>query len=241
MKSNNGKYTLQYVGLMAIILAITGCGQYKAIFNLPSCDATQSSSGATLTCPDGSSLFIPFGEDGANGANGSDGANGTNGTNGTDGQDGANGTDGQDGAPGEDGSNGSDGQNGTDGQDGVDGEDGANGSDGQNGADGSDGIDGQDGADGSDGQDGQDGQDGSAEVTKYTFASTSTCVVIHSGFSAQRRNPNFVDLYNGESCSGSAIANLRETGDDDHWLDDETLVMVQGSGSSTVLRKLSFN
>lgn len=103
--------------------------------NGSSCSVIQEPLGATVSCTDGTTAFIP---------------NGVNGQNGQDGQDGEDGQDGQDGTSCSvlqvsngaiisctDGTQGfiANGQDGTDGEDGQDGQDGVDGQDGQDGAD----------------------------------------------------------------------------------------------------------
>ena len=59
-----------------------------------SCSVNQTTSGATLSCTDGTLASIANGINGANGRHGIDGINGVNGVNGQDGADGQNGADG---------------------------------------------------------------------------------------------------------------------------------------------------
>jgi hypothetical protein len=68
-----------------------------------SCSVSSTTTGAIISCEDGTSAVINNGVDGTNGVDGQDGAagqdgqDGVNGTNGANGQDGANGVDGADG------------------------------------------------------------------------------------------------------------------------------------------------
>lgn len=77
---------------MALIL--TGCGQVTINTPFPNgsfeplsgnCTVVQTSVGATISCPDGSSAQIMNGTNGLSGTNGTNGSNGSNGSNGTDG------------------------------------------------------------------------------------------------------------------------------------------------------------
>lgn len=101
--------------------------------NGTSCTVEPQSEGALITCEDGTTAFVEYGEDGTDGTNGVDG---TNGTDGLAGPAGADGVDGQDGATGATGPAGKDGLAGADGLDGAPGQDGKDGAPGQDGKDG---------------------------------------------------------------------------------------------------------
>lgn len=89
------KYVIWTILMMCLSLAMVGCCERTRDSYPVSCNVEQTSTGATYSCPNGSTASITNGTNGTNGSNGSngtngiDGANGTNGTNGTNGQDGA--------------------------------------------------------------------------------------------------------------------------------------------------------
>lgn len=100
------------VRIALLTLALTACGTDQeretvvAVGPEPgSCTAAQTEGGATIVCPDGSSLILTNGKDGARGPKGETGATGPQGAPGKDGTDGIDGIDGQDGVDGKDGKN----------------------------------------------------------------------------------------------------------------------------------------
>lgn len=103
-----------FIGL-SVLLAFGACSSLPSADiqtkTNSSCTVTKTQDGAIVTCPDGSEVFIPQGE---NGKDGIDGQDGQDGRDGTDGKNGENGIDGKDGL---DGTNGIDGQNGENGKD----------------------------------------------------------------------------------------------------------------------------
>jgi len=124
---------------------------------------------------------------------------------------------------------------------GIDGQDGEDGQDGQDGADGEDGADGQDGQDGAQGPPGTPGSTGT--MTFKTFFSTLACQKIMTGFSAQRPSTGAgnLEVYANETCAGGAIQTLNADGNDAYWPTTSTLLILNGTGSSTTLFIINFN
>lgn len=83
-------------------LFLVACGEDRQVITdvvdeNKGCTVTEQADGSLISCEDGTSAFIPNGQDGADGANGQDGqdgAQGPQGPQGPDGQDGQDGTDG---------------------------------------------------------------------------------------------------------------------------------------------------
>lgn len=81
--------------LPIITLALAACGGADPTFiaSVPTCTVTDTASGATLTCPDGSTVVINDGQTGQPGEAGQDGAQGPQGPEGPQGSQGAPGAD----------------------------------------------------------------------------------------------------------------------------------------------------
>lgn len=105
--------------ILVTLLLVTACGEGRfSIRRGKSCTTSQTSTGAIISCEDGSVSAISNGKAGANGVNGTSGVDGSNGVDGTNGKDG---TDGSNGLNGTNGTNGIDGKDGAPGMPGKDG------------------------------------------------------------------------------------------------------------------------
>jgi hypothetical protein len=75
--------------LYVICFLLMGCHHYHTVvIPAQNCTVKQATGGVVVSCPDGSSQFVPNGATGPQGNPGSDGSNGTNGNNGTNGTNG---------------------------------------------------------------------------------------------------------------------------------------------------------
>lgn len=111
-------------------MMLLGCGDVRTVYPLErdgreSCTVYEWEEGATIQCPDGSSVTVFNGETGPEGAPGADGRDGLDGEDGEDGEDGADGRNGRDGAMGPQGVRGPAGPVGAMGPPGEDGDSGA--------------------------------------------------------------------------------------------------------------------
>ena len=93
-------FTYWFIGFVVGLTVLVGCALgIKAPPSSQPCTAVAALGGAQVTCPDGTSVFVP---NGASGAPGQDGVDGTQGTPGQAGQNGATGPTGANGANGAD-------------------------------------------------------------------------------------------------------------------------------------------
>jgi hypothetical protein len=152
--------------------ALTACGQARNQGNTTPCHVASDDAGSRITCPDGSTSYVPNGRPGKDGETG---AAGTPGSAGVDGLDGAAGSKGDQGVKGAQGLPGPEGSEGGSGSDGAPGATGAQGQPGPQGDAGSDGQDGVQGPQGNPGPDGAPGENGSDAAPQTPIAIIDPC------------------------------------------------------------------
>jgi len=86
---------MKNVILLAIVLVLSACGVNERFYTTKTaCSVEAQNYGTTISCPDGTSTYIPNGINGVNGLNGADGRDGVDGRDGADGRDGVDGING---------------------------------------------------------------------------------------------------------------------------------------------------
>lgn len=178
-----------------------------------SCSVTQGDGGVNISCPDGSTSFLPNGAAGLagesivgpQGAQGLTGATGATGAAGADGAQGPQGETGAQGIQGVAGVNGTNGQDGAVGATGATGPQGVQGETGPQGPAGANGADGQDGAQGPQGVAGATGPQGPAGPQGATGAAGVSCssASISGGFSITCGGSTSYYIIPSSSCDAS--------------------------------------
>lgn len=65
---------------LSIVLILAGCSQSRYVYKKPQeCTVVDTDNGAQVSCPDGTEVFIPDGNDGVDGSDGADGIDGSDG------------------------------------------------------------------------------------------------------------------------------------------------------------------
>ncbi len=100
---------------------------------------------------------------------------------------------------------------------------------------------GESGEPGEDGEDGEDGDDSTSVITMYQLTDTVTCHVLTSTLSAKRSasgGGGQVNLHPNTTCTSTAIETLVEGTNELYWISSNEVLMIEDSGTQTVLRKI---